>query len=259
MKAAIILGFLSIALSAPATIVTKHVTYKQGNTELEGYLAYDDSNTRSRPGIMVVHDWNGLDGYEEGRTRMLAELGYVAFAVDIYGKGIHPTTDKENGELAGKYKSDRPLYRARLQAGLDELKAQRFVDTSRIAAIGYCFGGTGVLELARSGADIKGIVSFHGGLDSDTNDAANIRCKVNIQHGELDPLSPLKQVNDLKKELDAAHVDYSVTLYANAVHAFTEKDAGNDPSKGVAYNELADKRSWTAMKAFFNELFGASH
>jgi dienelactone hydrolase len=259
MKAALIVGSLALALTASAAIVTKHITYKQGNTELEGYLAYDDSNTRTRPGIMVVHDWDGLNDYEERRTRMLAELGYVAFAVDIYGKGVHPTTNKENGELAGKYKGDRPLYRERLTAGLEELKKQKYVDTTKIAAIGYCFGGTGVLELARSGADVKGIVSFHGGLDSTTNDAANIKCKVNIQHGELDPLSPLKQVNDLKKELDDAHVDYSVTLYANAVHAFTEKEAGNDPSQGVAYNELADKRSWAAMQSFFNELFGNSH
>src|SRR6202142_4578480 len=160
-------------------IHTEIVEYKQGDATFEGFVAYDDAIKGLRPGILIVHQWMGLTDYEKHRAEMLAQLGYVALCADIYGKGVRPQTPAEAGALAGKYKGDRQLLRARVNAGLEALRQQPLVDPKRIAAIGYCFGGTTVIELARSGADVAGIVSFHGGLDSPTPaDGRNIKCKV---------------------------------------------------------------------------------
>ncbi|MEO5802221.1 MAG: dienelactone hydrolase family protein, partial [Verrucomicrobiota bacterium] len=158
---AIILG-LALLNSARAEIKTKNVEYKHGDATLEGFHAYDDSTQGKLPSVLIVHQWKGLGAYEKERAQMLAKLGYNVFAVDIYGKGVRPTNPKEAGALAGKYKSDRKLLRERVQAGLDELKKNSMTDSKKIAAIGYCFGGTTALELARSGADVSGVVSFHG-------------------------------------------------------------------------------------------------
>jgi len=159
---------VACALSAQAKLITKTVEYQQGGTTLEGYLAYDDSVSGSRPGVLVVHQWMGLTDYERHRAAMLAQLGYVAFCADVYGKGVRPKNPQEAGAEATKYKTDRALLRLRVNAGLAELKKCELVDAKRVAAIGYCFGGTTVLELARSGAELNGVVSFHGGLDSPT-------------------------------------------------------------------------------------------
>lgn len=233
----------------------KLIEYKQGDTMLEGYLAYDDAVKGARPGVLVVHDWMGCDSYAKRRADMLAGLGYVAFAADIYGKGVRPASPKEAGEQAGKFKGDRQLLRARVNAALDELKKQPQCDPKRVAAIGYCFGGTTVLELARSGADIAGVVSFHGGLDTPVRDAKNIKCRVLICHGADDPFVPAADITGLEDELRAAGVDWQLIKYSGAVHSFTRESAGNDNSKGAAYNERADKRSWEAMKQFFAEIF----
>lgn len=245
---------------ASAEVVGRDVEYKQGDIVLQGYLAYDDSLKETRPGVLVVHQWKGLGDYEKERARMLAGMGYVAFAVDIYGKGIRPSTPQEAGQQAGKYKSDRALYRARLAAGLDHLKSDPRVDKSRTAAIGYCFGGTGVLELARSGADIAGVVSFHGGLDNpNPADAKNIRCAVLVLHGANDPHSPADEVAAFSKEMQTTSVEWDIHLYGGAVHSFTEKAAGNDPSKGAAYDARADEESWAAMQKFFHRIFKESN
>ena len=246
---------LALAGAARAEIKTETVEYKQGETTLEGFHAYDDSVSGKRPGVLIVHQWKGLGDYEKKRAVMLAKLGYNVFAVDIYGKGIRPSSPKEAGALAGKYKSDRALLRERVKAGLDALQKNEFTDAKKIAAIGYCFGGTTVLELARSGADVSGVVSFHGGLSSpNPEDAKNIKCKVLVLHGADDP-HVIPEVPGFQDEMRKAGVDWEFVAYGNAVHSFTDWNAGNDNSKGAAYNEKADKRSWEAMKQFFAEIF----
>jgi len=245
-----------IAASLHAAIQTKTIEYKQGGTTLEGVLVWDDAVQGQRPGVLVVHQWMGLTDYEKHRAEMLAQLGYVAFCADIYGKGVRPQNTAEAGAQAGKYKGDRQLLRARVNAGLETLRQQPLVDTKHIAAIGYCFGGTTVLELARSSANIAGVVSFHGGLDApDPNDGKNIKCKVLICHGADDPFSSPQDIAALENEMRNGGVDWQLIKYGGAVHSFTQPMAGNDNSKGAAYNEKADKRSWEEMKRFFAEIF----
>ncbi|HEX5400634.1 MAG TPA: dienelactone hydrolase family protein [Verrucomicrobiae bacterium] len=251
-----ILIVLICSMTTRAAVHTETVEYKQGDTTLEGFLAYDDAITGPRPGVLVVHQWMGLTDYEKKRAEMLAQLGYVAFCADIYGKGVRPQNAQEAAALAGKYKADRQLLRARVNAGLDELKKNKLVDTNRIAAIGYCFGGTTVLELARSGAELNGVVSFHGGLDSpNPADGKNIKCKVLALAGADDPFQNPADLAAFEKEMRDARVDWQLKFYGGAVHAFTQWNAGNDNSKGAAYNERADKRSWADMKLFFAEIF----
>ncbi|MFO1422131.1 MAG: dienelactone hydrolase family protein [Candidatus Competibacteraceae bacterium] len=239
-----------------AAIETKTVEYRQGDTRLVGYLAYPKDAKGPLPGVLVVHEWMGLNDYAKRRAEQLAELGYVAFAADIYGDGKIAADVKEAGALSGTYKKDRPLLRARTAAGLATLKAQPGVANDKVAAIGYCFGGGAVLELARSGADLAGVVSFHGGLDTPTpQDAKNIRAKVLALHGADDPYVPADQVAAFEQEMRAAGVDWQLIAYGGAVHGFTNPAHGGDNSKGAAYNAAADARSWVAMRQFFNELF----
>jgi dienelactone hydrolase len=239
-----------------AEIETKVIEYSQNDTRLVGYLAYPKGIEGNRPGVLVVHEWKGLDGYAKSRTEQLAGLGYIAFAADIYGDGKVAADTQEAAALASRYKNDRNLLRARVKAGLDTLKAQSGVDADHVAAIGYCFGGTAVLELARSGADVEGVVSFHGGLDTPTpEDAKNIKAKVLALHGADDPNVPWDKVTAFTEEMRNAAVDWQLVVYGNAVHGFTNPAHGTDNSKGVAYNAAADRRSWADMQQFFNELF----
>ena len=243
------------AVSAQGKIITQSVEYKQGDTTLAGYLAYDDAVSGQRPGVLVVHQWLGLTDYEKHRAEQLAALGYVAFCADIYGKDVRPKNVSEAGAEAAKYKSDRQLLRARVTAGLDELKKNKLVDAKRIVAIGYCFGGTTVIELALSGADIAGVVSFHGGLDApNPADAKNIKCKVLALAGADDPFQNSSDLAAFESELRDAKVDWQITFYGGAVHAFTQPNPGF-VNAGAKYNEKADHRSWQAMKDFFAEIF----
>ena len=248
-----LLAFLGVAR---AEVVGKDVEYTQDKTVLQGYLAYDDSLKGKRPGVLVVHEWTGLGPYVKRRCEQLAKQGYVAFGADIYGKGVRPATHEEAGKVSGMYRKDRALMRARVKAGLDELRKNELADSSRIAAIGYCFGGAAVLELARSGADISGVVTFHGALaNPEPGDAKDIKCKVLVNHGADDPFVDQKQLADFVDEMRKTKVDWRLYEYGGAVHSFTVPEAGDDPSKGMAYNELADKRSWQAMLDFFGEMF----
>lgn len=252
-----LLALLVGALPAKAGVHTELVEYKQGDTVCEGYLAYDDSTTDKRPGVLVVHEWTGLNDYSKKRAEQLAQMGYVAFAVDIYGKGVRAKDTQEAAKLAGKYKQDRKLLRARAQSGLDVLASNARTDPKRIAAIGYCFGGTTVLELARSGAPVAGVVSFHGDLATPTpEDAKNIKGKVLVCHGADDPFVPEKTVAAFEDEMRKAGVDWQLIAYGDAVHSFTNPGAGDNKKAGAAYNAKADHRSWEAMKQFFAEIFG---
>jgi dienelactone hydrolase len=210
-----------------------------------------------RPGIIVVHEWNGLDDYARSRADQLARLGYLAFAADMYGKGVRPKTQEEAARLAGALRDDRKLMRDRMGAALRYLKEHPLVDPRRTAAIGYCFGGTAVLELARSGADLAGVVSFHGGLDTPASqNGRGIMAKVLVLHGADDPLVPPDQVTAFQEEMRRLGADWQMTVYGGAVHRFTNPAAGRDRTKGLAYDEKADRRSWEAMKIFLLELFG---
>lgn len=232
----------------------KDIEYKDGDMTLQGYVV-KPMNDRVNPVVLIVHQWGGLTNYEKMRADMLADLGYAAVAVDIYGKGNRPTGN-DRGQFAGKYKNDRTLFRSRLIAGLNAAKAVPGVDANKVAIIGYCFGGTGALELARSGADIRGAVSFHGSLDGGkAEEASNIKAKILVCHGADDPSVPPAQVAGFMDEMRAGKVDWHMVSYGGAVHAFTQKEAGNDNSKGAAYNADADRRSWAELQTFLKEIF----
>jgi dienelactone hydrolase len=246
------------AAMARADVHTEVVEYKHGDTVLEGYLAYDDAVPGKRPGVVIVHEWFGHGPYVRERAEQLAKLGYTAFALDMYGKGVKAKDAQDAARLAGIYKSNRPLMRARAGAALDVLKKEPHTDVSRIAAMGYCFGGTTVLEMARAGFDLVGVVSFHGDLaTADPADAKNIKGKVLALHGADDPFVPEKVVLAFEEEMRKAGVDWELVKYGGAVHSFTNRAAGDDNSKGAAYNAHADARSFQAMKDFFGEVFGA--
>lgn len=238
-----------------AVIDTGSVHYELDGTALEGYLAVDTASDGRRPGVLVVHDWLGVGGYVQVRAQMLARLGYVALAADIYGADLRPGP-QEASAVAGRFYGDAPLVRARAAAGLEQLRANPLVDPNRIAVIGYCFGGFGALELARSGADVAGVVTFHGALSSPTpQDAANIRAKVLVLAGAADPVVPDEQILAFENALRAhPHVDWQLITYSGALHAFTQPEA-NAPDHGAAYQEAADRRSWAAMQQFFHEIF----
>jgi dienelactone hydrolase len=240
---------------AHAELKTQIVEYKQGDTLLEGYRAWDDSFKGLRPGILVVHEWTGLGDYAKRRAEKLAGLGYIAFAADIYGKGVRPQTVPEASAESGKYKADRKLLRARAQAGLEALKGSPGVDKAKTAAIGYCFGGGTVLELARSGAEVNGVVSFHGNLDTpDPKDASNIKARILVLHGGADPFVPFAQVEAFKNEMEGAKVDYQLVVYSGAQHSFTNP-ASDGKLPGALYDARADARSWAEMQSFFAALF----
>lgn len=241
--------------AAHAELKTWLIPYQHGETQLEGYFAYDDAFKGKRPGVIVIHEWKGRGDYVKRRSEMLARLGYAAFAVDMYGKGVYAQTHEEAARLSGAHRSDRALMRGRALAGLNALTAQKNVDASRLAAVGYCFGGMAVLELARSGAEIKGAVSFHGGLDTpQPAGPGEIKARILALHGAEDAHTG-KQAAAFQEEMRASRADWQMVYYGGAVHSFTVAEAGDDPSKGAAYNEAADRRSWQAMRDFLQEIF----
>ena len=249
----VLISLLAVTLllsPAYAQIRGEVIEYKQGDAVLEGYIAYDDAFKGQRPGVLIVHDWLGAGHYVRARAQQIASLGYVAFAADIYGKGIRPADAKEAAKVSGLYKNDRTLLRLRTNAGLDILRSHPRVDPDKLGAMGYCFGGMAVLELARSGSSVAGVVSFHGNLDTpDPNDAKNIKGKVLVLHGAEDPVVPPAQVAAFQNEMRAAGIDWQMNYYSGALHNFTNPEV-------KSYQRQADKRSFEAMKLFFHEVFG---
>lgn len=254
MKAILIL--ILTAQFVQAAIKTEKIIYKQGSEELEGFLAYDDALPKGQPAVIIVHDWMGPSEYTEMRAKQLAEMGYVAFAADIYGKNLRPKSVEEASKAAGEFRGgDRKLLRSRAKAAYDRVAQLPQVDKKRISATGYCFGGTTVLEMARSGLPLKGVISFHGGLSTpNAKDALKIKSKLLVLHGAIDPYVPAEEVAGFMKEMNDAKVDYQFISYSGAVHAFSQPSAGNDPKTGAAYNETADKRSFVAMREFLKEV-----
>jgi dienelactone hydrolase len=244
------------AAPAQATMHTETIDYTIGTKKFQGFLAYDDARSDKLPGVLVAHDWMGLGEQVKARTKQVAALGYVAFAADIYGKGIVAHDHNEAGKLAGAYMSDRALLRGRMAAALDVLKKNPHVDAARLASMGYCFGGMGVLELARSGAAVAGTVAIHGLLTAATPaDAAQIKGRVLALHGAEDPFAPAKQRADFEAEMRGGKVDWQMVVYGNTLHAFTVPTA-NKPEMGLVYSPAADARSWEALKDFLSEVLG---
>ncbi|CAN5336224.1 dienelactone hydrolase family protein [soil metagenome] len=260
MKLAAAIFVLSfVTSSAFANIKTQTVEYKVGDTTCRGYLAYDDSTDVKRPGVIVVHEWWGLTDYAKRRAEQLAQLGYVAFCADMFGDGRTTTDPKKALEFVTELGKHPDVAAARSQAAMDELKKQPQLDPSRVAAIGYCFGGSTALNMARAGMDLKGVVSFHGSLATDSPaKKGQIKAKLLICHGAADPMVPAEQVQNFEKEMTDAGVDWQLNAYSHAVHAFSNPDADKFGIEGVGYNAEADRRSWKAMQAFFDEVFGAA-
>lgn len=257
MKALLTTLLCSVVSFAPlgAAIIEQPLEYKSGDVVCEGWQAYDDVVTGPRPGVLIVHQWTGISDHEKEAARKLAALGYNVLVADIYGKGVRPQPPAA-GKEAGKYKADRALLRARANAGLEVLARDTRTDAAKLAATGYCFGGTTVLELARSGATLRGVVSFHGGLDSpNPADGKNIKARVLALHGADDPFVPAKDVAAFEAEMKSAGVDYRLVKYPGAVHSFTHKAAGSDNAKGAAYNADADRDSWFQMEQFLKRVF----
>lgn len=253
-----LLSFAVFVLSLPtfAALQKQSVDYKSADgAGLEGYVAYEDSGVAQKPAVLIVPDWMGMGPHPKAKAEEVAKMGYVAFAVDVYGKGQAPKDQKQASELATKYKSDRALLRSRVQAAYDQVKAMKNVDPKKIVVMGYCFGGTTALELGRSGAALAGIASFHGGLNTPTPaDAKNIKAPVLVMHGADDPFVPAEEVAAFKKEMKDAGVKMTFISYKKAVHSFTIREAGNDNSKGAAYNADADKKSWIEFTKFLKEV-----
>ncbi len=261
LLAAAILAIVSMSAAvARAAIKTDVVSYQAGRVQAHSFVAYDDSRSGKRPGVLVVPEWWGLNDYARTRARMLAGLGYVALAVDIYGDGKSTRDPDQAAAWSGTLKSgNRSELRARIAAALRELKSNPRVDPMRTAAIGYCFGGTTVLELARSGADVTGIVSFHGGLDaSDSAEAGEIKARVLVCHGAEDPFESPAQVQAFEDEMRGAKADWQMNIYSGAEHSFTNPANANSHVRGIAYNKEADERSWQAMRDFFKEILRGS-
>jgi len=237
------------------SIRTRTIDYQDGDTELQGYLAWDDASDGKRPGVMVSHAWRGRTDFENVKAEELAKLGYVGFALDLYGKGVQGDSVEENSALMQPFLDDREMLQKRLQGSLDVLGSQNEVDASRLGAIGFCFGGLCVLDLARVGADLNGVVSFHGLFGSPGNTAENkIKARILVLHGWDDPMATPDQVVTLGEELTGMGADWQIHGYGNTMHAFTNPDA-NDPDFGTVYQPDADRRSWNAMQNFLSEIF----
>ncbi len=235
-------------------VITQTIDYTHNDVRLEGFFAYDDKRPRPLPAVLISHAWAGRDEFVCNKARRLAELGYAAFALDMYGKGVVGTGPEENSRLMKPFMDDRRLLQDRITAALETVRKLPQVDPGRIAAMGFCFGGLCVLDLARTGANLRGVVSFHGLFVPPGNtQGTKIKAKVLVLHGHDDPMAPPDQVASLAKELTEAAADWQIHIYGNTLHAFTNPMA-NDRSFGTVYDETADRRSWESLRNFLAEV-----
>ena len=244
--------------SVVVSIKEDSINYRIGGTNFKGFIVYDSANKNKRPAVLVVPEWWGLNDYPRKRAKQLAELGYIAMAVDMYGEGKTAADPKEAQALATPFYTDPTLTKTRLDAALNKLKEYPETDTANVAAIGYCYGGFVVLNAAKLGADLKGVVSFHGNLSGVPVNKQLLKSKILVCHGEADQFVKKEEVDAFKHSMDSAGVDYTFKSYPNATHAFTNPDAtanGKKFNMPIAYNAAADTASWNDMKAFFNRLF----
>src|SRR5262245_31937604 len=260
LRGAIVMA--TVALTAglsPAAVVTKVIDYEYDGTKLKGFLAYDDSVNEKRPGVLVFPEWWGLNDYAKNRAKQLAEMGYVAFAADLYGDGkvIDVAHPEDAGKMAGALRANVKAWRGRAEAALKQLTGQPTVDASKVAAIGYCLGGSTALQLAYSGADIKAVSTFHAALPTPTAEEAKaIKAKLVVAHGADDKFIPEKAIADFKAALDAAKIKYEFAAYPGVVHSFTVPDADKANNPGMKYDKKADEDSWKKMQALFKETLG---
>lgn len=247
---------VSVAWAHAGTITTRTIAYEHEGATLSGYLAYDEAIQGQRPAVLVVHEWWGLNDYARMRADKLARLGYVAFSVDMYGEGKVTDHPEQAGQWAREVTQNMPFWRQRALAGLAVLRQQPQADPNRIAAIGYCFGGGTVQQLAYSGADIKGVVSFHGSLQLPPEDAGRLtKAKILMAHGGDDSFMTAEQVQAYLTAMAQSGLDYQFIIYSGAQHGFTNPDAGQYGVPALGYHPVADKRSWQHMQLFFEELF----
>jgi len=259
---AILLGLAFMSACSPKNTPDAHLkfdsfTYEQDQKSFEGYLALPKAANKKLPAILLIHDWTGLDEYEIMRAKMLAENGYIVFAMDMYGKGIRAKDHKSAGELSGTYAKDRKLLRSRIETSLNLFKARADVDTTKIAVIGYCFGGLAAIEAALMGADIRGVATFHAALSFPTLaiDAKNIKAPLLIHHGGADAFVPEKDIKTLKLEFDKAKVKYQIIVHEGATHGFTLKsnEGHAEHHLGMKYDPKADLASWASLLSFLRQ------
>ena len=255
----VVLTFFIGLASAQAAIKGNVIEYKAGNTVLRGYLVYDEAITGKRPGVLVVHEWWGNNVHARNSARKLAQAGYVALAVDMYGDGKEAEHPDEAGKFSGEVGKNLPLMKSRFEAGMNLLRQQAQVDAKRMAAIGYCFGGSVVLQMAREGENLRGVASFHGGLATEhPATPGKVKAKLLVMNGADDPFVPAEQIAAFKKEMDSAKVDYKFVNYPGAKHSFTNPDADvNGPKFNLplAYNAKADQASWAELQSFLKTVF----
>lgn len=253
------LALLVLGAAARAEVKTKAVEYEYGGTKLKGLLAWDDAVKGKRPGVLVVHEWWGLNEHAKERAKRLAGLGYVAFACDMYGEGQVTEHPKKAGEMAGAVRANLKTWQGRAKAGLEQLARAENVDPKRLGAIGFCFGGSTALQLAYTGADLAAVVTFHAALPEPTEAQAEaIKPAILVCHGADDPFIPEKAIKAFRSALDRAKARYEFVSYKGAKHSFTVPGVDKVGVKGLEYNETADKESWRAMTEQFRKAFGGA-
>jgi len=259
MKKALSLAVLITSLMITEqgySLMNEAVEYKHGETKLQGFMVYDDSTIDPRPGVIIVHDLMGIDDLVKVQAERVGEMGYIAFAIDMYGKGIRPQNKQEAMTESRKYRDDRELMRARVMAAVNHFIRHPLVD-GRVAIIGFGFGGQAALETAMTGIEVEGVVSLYGNLDTpNPEDAKKIKTRVLVLHGAGDPFVPKSEVDTFQQQMRNTEVDWQMIILGGAVHGFSDMDSGPDEYTGIAYNRQADKRSREAIKVFFAEFFG---